>query len=84
MNSNKPRDSFLRKYQRRKTTLNLDLTIGLPGRTKDQLGSSSGVGEQNVQPVQQQNAPVLIDVDAFDDEVLISSARAFEEVDIQL
>ncbi|CAM8896864.1 unnamed protein product [Rhodiola kirilowii] len=82
MNSSRPRDAPLRKYQRRKTSVNLDLSIGLPGQTLDQVGNSSSVARVGflvVQPIQQQNAPVPIDVDAFDDEVLISSPRAFAE-----
>lgn len=74
-------DAPLRKYQRRKVTLvNLDLSLGLPGQTSTQVGSSSVVDAEVVHPFQQQSAPTPIDVEAFDDEVLISSARAFAEV----
>ncbi|CAM8995452.1 unnamed protein product [Rhodiola kirilowii] len=79
MSNKELRVAPLRQYQRRKVTVNVELGIGLPGQNGAQVGGSSDVGAQAAQPIQQQNAPVPIDVDAFDDEVLITSARAFAE-----
>lgn len=63
----------LRSLRRRKTGLDVDLNVVPPSESRDQVGSSAPQGVAEAPP-----AP--IDVEAFDDDVIISSPRAFAEV----
>lgn len=70
-------------HRRRKVALDLDLNNVPPSESRDQAGTSSRAGLQAGQDSQQDGAPspALIDVDAIEveDEVLLSSPRAFAE-----
>lgn len=62
----------LRSLRRRKTGLDVDLNVLPPSESRDEVGSSAPQGVPEAPP-----AP--IDVEAFDDDVIISSPRAFAE-----
>lgn len=63
-----------RSLRRRKTGLDVDLNAAPPSESRDQVGTSSHEGVVAPAP------PAPIDVDAFDDDVIISSPRAFAQV----
>ncbi|XP_057965775.1 uncharacterized protein LOC131156258 isoform X2 [Malania oleifera] len=64
---------YVREPRRRRMALDLDLNHLPPNESGDQEGTSSRVAPQELQPA-------LIDVDAIiDDDVVISSPRAFAE-----
>ncbi|XP_052211473.1 uncharacterized protein LOC127814187 isoform X2 [Diospyros lotus] len=71
---------YVRNPRRRKVALDLDLNME-PAGNPDQEGNSGHTNSQNVQAGQQGGSvlPLPIDVDSFDDDVVISSARAFAE-----
>lgn len=63
----------LRSLRRRKTGLDVDLNVVPPNESQIQVGGSAPRGVAEAPP-----AP--IDLEAFDDDVIISSPRAFAEV----
>lgn len=68
-----------RGYHRRKS-LDLDLNSMPPTENRDQ-GETSQLRLQDAQVNQQQPVqPAMIDIEAIDDDVIESSARAFAEV----
>ncbi|XAR60951.1 Ubiquitin--protein ligase [Bertholletia excelsa] len=75
-----PLRGYVRNSRRRKIALEVDLNVP-PSDNRDQEGTSSQPSSQNVQVGHQggdlPSAP--IDVDAFDDDVVISSPRTFAE-----
>ncbi|XP_059660146.1 uncharacterized protein LOC132306669 isoform X1 [Cornus florida] len=75
-----PLRGYVRNPRRRRTVLAVDLNA-LPSENQDQDGTSAHAGSQDVQAGQQGGSvqPATIDVEAFDDDVLISSPRSFEE-----
>ncbi|KAH7517576.1 hypothetical protein FEM48_Zijuj09G0079700 [Ziziphus jujuba var. spinosa] len=84
MSTRGARGTTVRAYRRRKANLDFDLNREPPGDNRDQEGTSTQVGPENVQGSQQGHsiAPVTIDVDsieAIDDDVIESSPTAFAE-----
>ncbi|KAI3418568.1 uncharacterized protein J3R85_013617 [Psidium guajava] len=72
----------LRGYRRRKAGLNLDLNNEPPVENRDHEGTSTQVVSQQVGDSHQGQQPLqhaTIDVEAIDDDVTISSPRAFAE-----
>ena len=67
--------------RKRKAVLNVDLNVVPPGDNRDQVGPSTRSQSQEcetnhgVAPI----PPAPIDLEAFDDDVIISSPRAFAE-----
>lgn len=85
----------VRGYCRRKNIVDLDLNrTPPPSDNLDQVGTSRQLGNQDAQASQQgpeQRSqqgqavlPAMIDVEATDDDVVVSSPRAFAEVCIVL
>ena len=72
------RGPSLRGYRRRKAVLDLNVP---PSEIREQEGTSQQAGPEEVtgQSVQP-SPPAAIDVEAIDDDVIESSARAFAEV----
>ncbi|OAY32829.1 E3 ubiquitin-protein ligase RNF4 [Manihot esculenta] len=72
------RGPTLRGYRRRKTMLDLNV---LPSESRDQEGTSTQDVQHGEQASQQGQPlpPATIDVEAFDDDVIESSPRAFAE-----
>lgn len=74
--------TYSRSLRRRKTGLNVDLNAVPASDNHDQVGPSTRSRSQDcetsqvVAPVQ----PAPIDLEAIDDDVMISSPRAFAEV----
>ncbi|GFY99388.1 RING/U-box superfamily protein [Actinidia rufa] len=70
----------VRNSRRRKTVLEVDLSVPL-SENRDQVGTSARANSRDVAPGQQGGSvpPSPIDVEAFDDDVVISSPRAFAE-----
>ncbi|XP_039031258.1 E3 ubiquitin-protein ligase RNF4-like isoform X2 [Hibiscus syriacus] len=77
MNTLEVRGPSLRGYRRRKAMLDLNVP---PSEIRELEGTSqqAGYGEQTSQSVQL-GPPATIDVEAIDDDVIESSARAFAE-----
>ncbi|KAK9035261.1 hypothetical protein V6N11_077308 [Hibiscus sabdariffa] len=77
MSSLEGRGPSLRGYRRRKAVLDLNVP---PSETRELEGTSQQAGyeEQTIQSVQL-GPPATIDVEAIDDDVIESSARAFAE-----
>ncbi|XP_010247060.1 PREDICTED: uncharacterized RING finger protein C548.05c-like isoform X2 [Nelumbo nucifera] len=78
----RPLKGYVRDARRRKMVLDVDLNDTPPGETRAQEDTSSGVGHQDVGTSQQGGGvlpPAPIDVEAIDDDVLISSPRSFAE-----
>ncbi|KAL6978808.1 hypothetical protein U1Q18_020476 [Sarracenia purpurea var. burkii] len=75
-----PIRGYVRNSRRRKMVLDVDLNVP-PSENQDQEGNSANANSQDVNPVQQGGSvpPAPIDVEAFDDDVVISSASAFAE-----
>ncbi|XWS31256.1 hypothetical protein CRYUN_Cryun23aG0061800 [Craigia yunnanensis] len=71
------RGPSLRGYRRRKAVLDLNVP---PSEIREHVGTSQQAGSEEVtgQPVQP-SPPAAIDVEAIDDDVIESSARAFAE-----
>ncbi|KAK6937626.1 hypothetical protein RJ641_031134 [Dillenia turbinata] len=68
-----------REGRRGRMVLNVDLN-DVPPESREQEGTSAAsAAQQEVQPSQPAEPPVPIDVEAIDDEVVISSPRAFAE-----
>lgn len=68
-----PLKGYVSNSRRRKTVPDVDLNMP-PGENRDQEGTSAHANFLVVEP----SAP--IDVEAFDDDVVISSPRAFAQV----
>ncbi|XP_022967334.1 E3 ubiquitin-protein ligase RNF4-like [Cucurbita maxima] len=78
MSTRAMRGHTARGYHRRKS-LDLDLNSMPPTENRDQ-GETSQFGFQEAQVNQQQSVqPAMIDIEAIDDDVIESSARAFAE-----
>lgn len=74
--------TYSRSLRRRKTGLNVDLNAVPPSDNRDQVGPSTHSQSQDCE-ISQGHVPIPpapIDVEAFDDDVIISSPRAFAEV----
>lgn len=73
---------YARDSRQRTMVLNQDLNDTPPGEGRTQEGTSAGVNSQEVRTSEQGGAlpTTTIDVEAIDDEVLISSPRRFAEV----
>ncbi|OIW08842.1 hypothetical protein TanjilG_16423 [Lupinus angustifolius] len=70
----------VRSYRRRKTFLDIDLNHLPFGENREQEeGTSNQLGIEQVQELQVHEQPPTIDVDAFDDDVIESTPRAFAE-----
>lgn len=77
MSSLEVRGSSLRGYRRRKAVLDLNVPP-IPSEIREQVGTSQHAGSEEVTS---HPAPAAtIDVEAIEDEVIESSARAFAEV----
>lgn len=76
-----PLQGYVRNGRRRKMPLDVDLNVP-PADNPSQEGTSADSNTLDVQNGQQRASvlPVPIDVEAFDDDVVISSPRAFAEV----
>ncbi|THG03025.1 hypothetical protein TEA_025637 [Camellia sinensis var. sinensis] len=81
--SGPPLRGYVRNTRRRKMALDVDLNVP-PSENLDQEGTSAQANSQDVQFGQQGPSvlPVPIDVEAFDDDVVISSHTAFAEAKI--
>ncbi|KAF8391972.1 hypothetical protein HHK36_022312 [Tetracentron sinense] len=77
----RPIIGYVRESRRRKIVLDVDLNDTPLGENSALEGTSTHVGLQEVQAIQQGGAlpPATIDVEAIDDEVVISSPRSFAE-----
>ncbi|XVF21353.1 hypothetical protein REPUB_Repub12eG0083400 [Reevesia pubescens] len=77
MSTLEARGPSLRGYRRRKAVLDLNVP---PSEVREQEGTSQQAGSEEMtgQPVQPA-PPAPIDVEAIDDDVIVSSARAFAE-----
>uniref|UniRef100_A0A5B7BWT0 RING-type domain-containing protein n=1 Tax=Davidia involucrata TaxID=16924 RepID=A0A5B7BWT0_DAVIN len=75
-----PLRGYVRNSRRRRMALDVDLNA-LPSENHDQEGTSANAGSQDTEAGQQGVSvpPAPIDVEAFDDDVIISSPRAFAE-----
>ncbi|PSR94903.1 E3 ubiquitin-protein like [Actinidia chinensis var. chinensis] len=75
-----PLRGYVRNSRRRKTVLEVDLRVP-PSENPNQVGTSGRANSRDVAPGQQGRSvpPAPIDVEAFDDDVVISSPRAFTE-----
>ncbi|XP_057474866.1 uncharacterized protein LOC130762982 [Actinidia eriantha] len=75
-----PLRGYVRNSRRRKTVLEVDLSVP-PSENRNQVGTSGRANSRDVAPGQQGISvpPAPIDVEAFDDDVVISSPRAFTE-----
>ncbi|GFZ13475.1 RING/U-box superfamily protein [Actinidia rufa] len=75
-----PLRGYVRNSRRRKTVLEVDLSVP-PSENRNQVGTSGRANSRDVAPGQQGRSvpPAPIDVEAFDDDVVISSPRAFTE-----
>ncbi|XAR58741.1 Ubiquitin--protein ligase [Bertholletia excelsa] len=75
-----PLRGYVRNSKKRKMVLEVDLNIA-HCENMDQEGTSAHGNSQNMQPAQQGGSmqPAPIDVEAFDDDVVISSPQAFAE-----
>ncbi|GMP48578.1 hypothetical protein CsSME_00015882 [Camellia sinensis var. sinensis] len=71
---------YVRNTRRRKMVLDVDLNV-LPIENRDQEGTSAHANSQDMEPGQQGGSvpPAPIDVDDLDDDVVISTSRAFAE-----
>ncbi|KAL2508058.1 RING/U-box superfamily protein [Forsythia ovata] len=68
------------RVRRRKPMLNVDLNAAPPGESRSQEGTSTRARSQDVQAGQQGDTiPAPIDLEAFEDDVIISSPGAFAE-----
>lgn len=77
------RGHILRSYRRRKDVLDLDLNSTPPGENREQGGPSTlpeQLPAQTAQTVEQSQAVQPIDVEAIDDDVVISTPTAFNQV----
>ena len=76
-----PLRGYVRNSRRRKTVLEVDLSVP-PSENRDQVGTSARANSRDEAPDQLGRSvpPAPIDVEAFDDDVVISSPRAFTEV----
>ncbi|KAA8550606.1 hypothetical protein F0562_002290 [Nyssa sinensis] len=75
-----PLKGYVRNSRRRRMALDVDLNV-LPSENHDQEGTSANAASQDAE-AGQQGLPIPlapIDVEAFDDDVIISSPRAFAE-----
>ncbi|CAL5428791.1 unnamed protein product [Camellia sinensis] len=81
--SGPPLRGYVRNTRRRKMALDVDLNVP-PSENLDQEGTSAQANSQDVQFGQQGPSvlPAPIDVEAFDDDVVISSRTAFAEAKI--
>ncbi|CAL5428743.1 unnamed protein product [Camellia sinensis] len=81
--SGPPLRGYVRNTRRRKMALDVDLNVP-PSENLDQEGTSAQANSQDVQFGQQRPSvlPAPIDVEAFDDDVVISSRTAFAEAKI--
>ncbi|XP_016497622.1 uncharacterized protein LOC107816416 [Nicotiana tabacum] len=72
---------YTRNHSRRKAVLDVDLNATPPADNRDQEGTSSRAVPGDVPPAPRGASltPALIDVEALDDDVIISSPRAFAE-----
>ncbi|XP_043703305.1 uncharacterized RING finger protein C548.05c-like [Telopea speciosissima] len=78
----RPLKGYVRDFRRRKMVLNVDLNDTPPAEGRDLEEISTGTGSQGGQTSVQGWALVpaaTIDVDAIDDDVVISSPRSFAE-----
>ncbi|XP_028079989.1 E3 ubiquitin-protein ligase RNF4-like isoform X1 [Camellia sinensis] len=71
---------YVRNTRRRKMVLDVDLNVP-PIENRDQEGTSAHANSQDMEPGQQGGPvpPAPIDVDDLDDDVVISTSRAFAE-----
>ncbi|KAL7263951.1 hypothetical protein ACSBR1_001992 [Camellia fascicularis] len=71
---------YVRNTRRRKMVLDVDLNVP-PSENRDQEGTSAHANSQDMEPGQQGGPvpPAPIDVDDLDDDVVISTSRAFAE-----
>ncbi|XP_028092669.1 uncharacterized protein LOC114292854 [Camellia sinensis] len=81
--SGPPLRGYVRNTRSRKMALDVDLNVP-PSENLDQEGTSAQANSQDVQFGQQGPSvlPTPIDVEAFDDDVVISSRTAFAEAKI--
>jgi hypothetical protein len=82
MSTRAAKGTHVRGYRRRKAVLDLDLNNAPPIENRDQEGTSTQVGRNEVQAGQvgQSVPPATIDVEAIDDDVIESSPTAFAQV----
>uniref|UniRef100_A0A5B6ZAU7 RING-type domain-containing protein n=1 Tax=Davidia involucrata TaxID=16924 RepID=A0A5B6ZAU7_DAVIN len=75
-----PLKGYVRNSRRRRMALDVDLNA-LPTENRDQEGTSANAGSHDVQVGQLGVSvpPAPINVESFDDDVIISSPRAFAE-----
>ncbi|XP_059626220.1 uncharacterized protein LOC132269155 [Cornus florida] len=75
-----PLKGYVRNSRRKRTILDVDLNAP-PAQNRYEEGTSTHTNSQDVQAGQQGGSaqPATIDVEAFDDDVIISSPRAFAE-----
>lgn len=69
--------------RRRKRPLEVDLNVPPPAENREQGGIATDAAESHIGPSVQQRSsitPPPIDLEALDDDVIISSPRAFAEV----
>uniref|UniRef100_A0A2N9J3D1 RING-type domain-containing protein n=1 Tax=Fagus sylvatica TaxID=28930 RepID=A0A2N9J3D1_FAGSY len=81
MSTRAAKGTHVRGYRRRKAVLDLDLNNAPPIENRDQEGTSTQVGRNEVQAGQvgQSVPPATIDVEAIDDDVIESSPTAFAQ-----
>nr|DAD37090.1 TPA_asm: hypothetical protein HUJ06_007731 [Nelumbo nucifera] len=81
--SRRPLKGYVRDTRRRKMVLDVDLNDTPPGETRIQAEISAGLDHQEIGTSHRGRGvlpPATIDVEAIDDEVVISSPRSFAEV----